>query len=215
MKRLYVLFLLVMVSGCSMKPSPDKWKTQTANAFASYQEYFLHGEDRLAKLELKRAIQEASCSTDLMPLARIYLGKCALHIAVLEDTSCPDYAQVRDLPEISGELNNYFLMLQHRIDEVDPTMLPHQYREYVRQVKRRDYKAAFSCIRKMKETSSKLIAAALIKGELDYGMIGYILDQASFRGYKKAVLAWLRFARQAAPTGDTILIDKKLNLLEN
>ena len=215
MKNLFLLFLLILVGGCAIKASPDKWKTQAANAFESYREYFLHGDDRLAAVELKRAIKEASCSADLMPLARIYLGECALHTAVLEDTACPDYNQIRALPEISGELNNYFLMLQNRMDEVDPAMLPRQYRKYVNRVKKKDFQAAFSNIREMRETSSKLIAAALIKGHLDYAMISYIIDQASFRGYKKAVIAWLRFSKKSATEKKKVLIEQKLYILDH
>ncbi len=198
-----------------MKAPPDRWKTDTSNAFESYREYYLQGNSRLAATELKRAIKEAKRSADLEPLARIYLGECALHAAVLIDDQCNDYLRISAMLGTEKELEAYYLMLQKKMNAVDETMLPRQYRAFVKNIKINDFKTAFSNLKNMPESSSKLIAAALMKDQLDKNMLAYIVDQASFRGYKQSVIAWLRFSKKTATKEDRILIDKKLNLLND
>ncbi|NIA19948.1 MAG: hypothetical protein GWP07_05930, partial [Xanthomonadaceae bacterium] len=158
---------------------------------------------------------EARCSADLEPLARIYLGECALHAAVLIDDQCSNYVRISDMLGTQEELKNYAFMLQKRMNDVDEAMLPHQYRAFVKKIKRKDFKTAFSNIKNMPDTSSKLIAASLMKDQLDNTMLAYIIDQASFRGYKKSVIAWLRFSKKTATREERMLIDEKLNLLND
>lgn len=214
MKKLFLL-ILIFITGCSMKSAPDRWKARAANAFASYQEYYLQGKDRLAAVELKRAIQEATCSADLEPLARIYLGECAIHSAALIDDECGNYIRIGNMLGTQQELKNYYLMLQKKMDVVDEAMLPRQYQAFVKYVKIKNFKSAFSCIKNMPETSSKLIAASLMKNQLDKNMLAYIINQASFSGYKKSVIAWLQFAKRTATKEEKVLINKKLGLLNN
>jgi len=214
MKKLF-LIILIFITGCSMKSPPDRWKAKASNAFDSYQEYYLQGKDRLAAVELKRAIKEATCSADLEPLARIYLGECAIHAAALIDDECGNYIQVSNMLGTQQELKNYYLMLQKKMDAVDEAMLPRQYQAFVKYVQIKDFKTAFSCIKNMPETTSKLIAASLIKNQLDKNMLAYIINQASFSGYKKSVIAWLQFAKKTATREERLLINKKLGLLNN
>lgn len=214
MKKVF-LIILIFIAGCAMKTPPDKWKTDTSNAFASYREYYLQGNSRLAATELKRALNEAKRSADLGPLARIYLGECALHAAVLINDQCNDYIRISDMLGTQKELEAYYLMLQKKMNAVDDTMLPRQYQGFVRNVKIKKFKTAFANIKNMPETSSKLIAAALMKDQLDKNMLAYIIDQASFRGYKKSVIAWLLFSKKTATSEERMLIDKKLNLLND
>jgi hypothetical protein len=214
MNRFFVI-ILILISGCSMKVPPDRWKANASNAFESYQEYYLQGKSRLAATELKKAIKEAACSADMEPLARIYLGECALHAAVLIDDECGNYIRISNMLGTQKELKNYSLMLQGKMDDVDAAVLPRQYRDFVRNVSKKDFKAAFSNIKGMPETSSKLIAASLMKDQLDKGMLAYVIDQASFRGYKKSVIAWLRFSKKSATEKEKVLIEQKLRILND
>ena len=105
-----ILFIAVFFGACSFKTPPNQWQHKSANAFNTYVKDFMHGEDSLAKSDLKRAIKHAKKSSDLTTLARVYLGKCALNISVGIDDKCEEYKNISHLVE-DEELLNYYSVI--------------------------------------------------------------------------------------------------------
>ena len=65
----------------------------------------------------------------------------------------------------------------------------------------------------MDKITSKLLAAALIKKEMDKKSVQKVLALASFFGYKKVVLFWLEESKKYADEKEIQIIEKKIQIL--
>lgn len=216
MKKYMLIIFILVFSGCSFKSDQkDLWKKNVSNSFDSYVTYYLQGDFRLASIELNRAVSCAKNSVDLSPLSKIYLGKCALDISVLRDVECQEYDSIKDMLEIDNDCDNYHYMLQKNFNKVNLKKLPLQYNNFVKAMKNKDYNNAFNAIRKMQKTSSKLVAAALMKEFLGKNEINYIINEASISGYKRAVISWLKFLKEKSSDVEQQKVQKMLDILTN
>lgn len=184
-----ILFTLFF-QACSLKAPDNKWEYDSSNAFSLYSKHFLSDENLLAKSDLENAIKFAKQSADLEQLARIYLGTCALNISAGIFDECKEYQNLKELVS-SKELESYSLMLKQNLDGNQIADLPKQYQSFSQCVISNNYNLAFKSLSSMTEVKSKFIAASLIKDKLDKTQILYLIDEASFYGYKKIVLYWL------------------------
>lgn len=188
--KIQLLLIIVFLSACSVKTPPNQWEYKSAKAFGSYTKYFLGSNEVLAKDSLKTAVKHAKLSGDLNQLARIYLGECALNISVGEMDTCVKYKNIKDLVD-SNELEAYYHMLQKSLTSEEIAYLPKQYRAFAASYGSKKYDGAFEHIMSMDELTSKFIAASLIKESLNKEKIEYLIETASFPGYKKLVVFWL------------------------
>ncbi len=211
-----VIFVFVFIfSGCSLKESQQNvWIKNSSNSFESYTNYFLKGENRLALVSLKRAIKSAKSSANLKPLAKIYLGVCALNNSVLIKDKCEGYLSILDLLDRDQETLGYYNMLQKRFDKVEIKYLPEQYRDFVGYIKKDDYKKAILRIRNMKNITSMLISASLVKDSLKKDDVDFIINKLSSYGYKKALINWLKYAKKLNSPEKNIKIDRVLSILK-
>lgn len=186
---IFITFLLSIgfFQGCSLKSPENQWQYNSSSAFNSYIKSFLIDEEELAKSDLQRAIKYAKQSANLEQLARIYLGTCALNISVGIEDKCKNYNEIKEFVN-SYELESYFLMLINKIDKEHISYLPKQYQSFVEYKLQKQYDLAFKAIKSMEETSSQFIAASLIKDEIKKSDINYLIEKASFYGYRKLVL---------------------------
>ncbi len=206
---------LILLSACSSKTPKNEWQFNSINAYESYNQYFLKDEVNLANLEIKRAQKYAKQSADLHTLTQIYLSQCALHVAVLEDDTCQEYLNVENLSR-SDEDHSYYLFLQHKLTKDDIKQLPSKYRKFAQYALIHDYKNAQKEILDMDNIVSKMIAASLIKESLENTTMKNIIDEASFYGYKKAVINWLRFyLTKVKDKKEKKLIEKKLQVIND
>lgn len=190
MRNIFYLFIvLLFMNACSMKTPPNDWQIQSSISFNSYTKNFLQGDDAIAKSDLKRAIAHAKSSADISSLARIYLGTCALNKSIGIIDTCHDYKMVEELTNDSS-LKTYYAFLEMQHQDVDINLLPKQYKHFFKYISLKEYSKAISSI-KDAPISSQLIAHSLIKEHLNEEQIENILDNASFYGYKKAVIYWL------------------------
>lgn len=161
-----ILFIAALFSACSFKTPPNQWQRQSADAFNSYVKDFMHGEDSLAKNDLRRAVKHAKKSADLTTLARVYLGKCALNVSVGVADKCEEYKSVSTLVE-DEELSNYYGVIT-KTSTLNPNAILDKNR-----------------------ATSILLNGALKKDTLNDAQRAKYLQVASYNGYKKAVLFWL------------------------
>ena len=215
MKRYtFILIIALLFAGCSFKSSPKfKYRVNASNSFDSYTDYYLKGETRLASTELKRAVQNAKEGYDLETLSKIYLGECALHIAILIHDPCDEYNSIKGLLKDKSD-ENYYRMIQGDIENVSIDSLPKEYRSFANYLKHKEYKKAFEAIKEMENVSSKLIAASIMKEHLTKDEIRYILSEASAMGYKKALKSWYSYLKSKSNQEEQKIIDKKMEIFK-
>ena len=98
--KIFMLLIVLFFAGCSFKSDEhDIWRKNATNSFESYSRYFLMGKNQMALVSLKRAINSAKSSANMTPLSKVYLGVCALHVAVLIDDKCEGYLSLSDVLE--------------------------------------------------------------------------------------------------------------------
>lgn len=208
-----VIFILVLISGCSFETPPNDWQYKSVNAFDTYTKDFLRSNDIAAKNDIKRAISHAKKSADLTSLARIYLGVCALNISVGIDDRCQAYLDIRDVVA-QDELDAYYAFLTSSLKKEDVKKLPKRYHDFAYSLLKEEYKDANEDVKDMQKVTSKLLTSALLKEKISKENILNVIESASFRGYKKAVLYWLKRLRDITSDKDEISkIDKKILIL--
>jgi len=186
----YFLLLTLFFTGCSLQEPKNAWQYKSTNAFNSYTINFLSANNMLAKSDLKRAIEHAKKSADFHQLATIYIGVSALHQSVGIEDKCIDYQNINDII-FDVSLQAYYHFLTHTLSREEIKLLPQQYQKFASYIQTKEFSKAQKEVKKMQKITSKLISAAIIKEHLNNETRDYLLKQASFYGYKKAVLFWL------------------------
>ena len=199
--------------GCSFNTPPNAWQHKSASAFHSYTQNFLQGHEALARNDLDRARSHAKMSADLSQLARIELGKCALHIAVGIDDTCLEYVALEEIVD-SAQLDAYYALLRKRITKEQIAYLDDSYSTFAQAYRIGDYKEAIAQLHAIEKPSSKIIAAALIQKHLSYEEQEQILSFVSFYGYKKAAIFWLKSLLKQSDGTQKSLLSKKLQILQ-
>lgn len=210
-----LLFIsLLLLSACSFKSPPNQWQYKSTAAFDSYTKNFLSANDALAKNDLSRAISHAKQSADLEMLARVYLGVCALNISVGIDDECKDYLLISDLVD-DKSLDAYYSFITLKPKYLVEN-LSSQYRDFALAIRERNFAKANSEILTIDKTTSKLLAAALIKDKLSEVTRDEMINIASFYGYKKSILFWLNEAMlNAVDEGKRKNLSKKISILNS
>jgi hypothetical protein len=210
----FLTSLFLFISGCSFQTPPNNWQYKSSNAFESYTKNFLQDHTIMAKNDLSRAQEHARMSADLTMLARIYLGKCALNIAVGVEDHCQEYLELQALVQ-DNSLQAYYALLQKNTNAEHITQLPKQYQDFANALYAQKYTKAFDAIVSLEPISSQLIAASLIKSQLTDLQREKMIDIASFYGYKKAVLFWLQEAKNSATNLQKVQeIETKITILQ-
>ena len=212
--RQYILFLIGMfLVACSSPVPKNEWQYKSVNAFESYKNNYLEGNDLLAKYDLQHAMHSAKKSANLTTLARIYLGQCALDKSVGVANNCSKYVQILDVVE-TKELEAYYALISNKLNTQHLKYLAPKYKKFAQALYKHNYQKAFDAIQKCESDLSKLLWGALIHEHLNNTQRRYFLEVASINGYKKAVLFWLKELRkyEKDPQKQKIL-DKKIAIL--
>jgi len=213
--KIVLLFTLLLFSGCSLQTPPNNFEYKSANSFSSYTKNFLSANDLLAKNDMKRAIKHAKQSANLNTLARIYLGECSLNISVGIKDNCSKYEDIRDIAK-DKYLESYYSLIRKKLQYNDIESLPKRYKKFAFYFINNKYNKAYKEISSMQEINSQLISAYLIKEYLDEKQILSIIDKASFYGYKKSVLFWLKTLKNiTVDEHKKERISKKIDILKS
>lgn len=215
MRRVFVVLLIVTIFvGCSLKTKPNLWEYKSAQAFESFKNNFLKGRESLAKSDLKRAVEIAKSSDDLTQLASIYLGKCALELAVGQKDKCEDFHQIQKLVR-SKKLDNYYYFLQNDTKRLDPKFLPKRYKGFANVLKKGDYKAANKAIESIEDPVSAMVSLSLLGDKALKKSIKNVLKKVSFYGYKKGVIYLLgRLVKKTIDPQEKEKLQKKIAVLK-
>ncbi len=164
-KITFITIILLSFFGCSFKSPVNDWQYKSVNAFDSYTQNFLSLNNTLAKDDLNRAIKHAKKSANFTTLARIYLGECALNISVGLNDRCEKYQDIKSIVN-DNYLESYYNLITLNLDKVQLSSLNNSYQNFTKSLIAKDFKDATYQIWQMDKTSSKLLAASLIKKNL-------------------------------------------------
>ncbi len=212
--KFIILTVIILFTGCSFKTSDKyKYRVDASNSFESFKKYYLQGKTRLASIALKRALQNAKAGSDINSIAKIYLGECALHNAMLIKDNCSEFAQIKDIIN-DKTIQNYYLFLIGDFQKIDTQFLSKQYRDFTKYLKQQDIKNAIKALHKIKDIDSQIIAASLIKNKLSKKDVKDIIKSSSSMGYKKATARWYKFLMKKSTADEKRVIEKKLKLFQ-
>ncbi len=186
-----MMFSFLLVGCGSSKPVPE-WTDASFNQLDNYKKSYLSGKERIAEAYFNKAIDEIKSSGDLDILARAYLTKYAVQVAVLEAFDDSEYLRI-DVVEPVLQNKNFYNFLKGAFDNVDEKLLPQQYECFLRAIKSRKKDDVAHEISNMDNPLSKLIAIGLLvqKNKVDEIDLKLASDIASENGWKKALLAYL------------------------
>lgn len=214
-KKLSFVLIILMLGGCSFQSPKNEWQVKSTNAYASYTQNFLIGNDLMAKNDLSRAVKHAKQSADLTQLSTIYLGKCALNISVGVDDNCDEYKEVSDLIN-NKQLDAYYHLLTASLEPKHIAYLPKQYKKFSEILTNNNLVELDKNILSMEKTTSKILAASLAKDKLTQSTKKEISKIASYHGYKKVVLFWLEESKKTSSNSNEIEnINRKISILNS
>jgi len=191
-KIICLMMFSILLVGCgSSKPVPD-WTYASFNQLDNYKKSCLSGKERIAEASFNKAVDEIKSSGDLDILARAYLTKYAVQVAVLEAFDGREYLKI-DAVEPVLQNKSFYSFLKGAFDNVDEKQLPQQYAGFFRTFKSGKKDDVAYEISKMENPLSKLIAIGLLvkKDKYDETDLKLAIDIASQNGWKKALLAYL------------------------
>lgn len=191
MKKHLLLIICLLFLGCASKPIPD-WLNISYNQLESYKKSYLSGEDKVAAIQFKAAINEIRKSGDLEILSRAYLIRMALQATALENTDDDEYLKI-DALQPSLPNRSFYAFLKGEINQVDDSMLPQQYRGFCKALRQNAGAESLQEIEKMEDPLSQLIALGIIVRlrQDNEDVLKKAIAAASAQGWKKPLLVYL------------------------
>jgi len=191
-KIIYLMIVSFLLFGCgSSKPIPD-WTNASFDQLDNYKTCYLSGRERIAEAYFNKAVDEIKKGGDLEILARAYLTKYAVQVAVLEAFDDGEYLRI---DAVAPVLQNraFYIFLKGSFDKVDEKLLPQQYGGFLIAFQNGNAEDIANEISKMDNPLSKLIAIGLLvqKNKYDERNLKIAIDAASYNGWRKALLVYL------------------------
>lgn len=218
-KWILIALCCFFIVGCASKTIPD-WINAAHNHLENYKKNQLAGEEKIAELHFKKAIEEIKKSGDLELMSKAYLTKCAIQVALLEKMDDSDYLKVQ-IAHPSFANKNFHLFLQGNFGQVQKNLLPEQYHNFLSAVQKGLTAEVTNTIEKIEDPLSRLIAAGLaVRGnKFDERSLKVAIDTASANGWKKALFIYLERLRSLYETENEIKkaesIRQKIELIKN
>lgn len=215
MNYLILLFITFFLSACSFSSPVNQWQHKSVSAYESYVKNFLSANDAMANNDLQRAIEHSKKSSNLDTLGRIYLGQCALNIAFEINDKCENYNQISDVIN-NKALDAYYSLITSTLKKEQIEQLPDVYQEFATKIVEENFEDSIEAIQNFENPSSIFISASLVKKYLTSKDIEQIIEKASFYGYKKGVIYWLKkLSKITTDLSKKSIIIKKIAILES
>ncbi|MDX1295092.1 MAG: hypothetical protein R3302_02425 [Sulfurimonadaceae bacterium] len=212
-RALSITTVMILLAGCAAPQHEDAWRYQSAAATKAYGEHFLKDERVQIESNYSQAERTAKQSADLIPLARLYLSQCALNTAVLVDDPCSEFDRISDLHDDS-EMKAYYAMLRGTLSSEQVRDLPSRYRSFARAYIEKEAEKIRRAVDGITPLRSRLVAASLVRHYLTDAQLDALISEASHVGYRRAVIAWMRFQMETTTDSDKkLLLERKLELL--
>ncbi len=213
-----LLTILLMSCGGS-QPIPD-WTYVSFNQMEDFKKAYLEGKEGMADLHFQCAVEEIKKSGDLNLLAKAYLNRYAVQVALLESFRDDDFLKIQTA-EPDPVNAGFYSFLKGNFSQTNRNLLPPQYTQTVADVlaARRDSLAAD--VRKIEDPLSRLVMTGLL---VRYGydneeLLNGAVEAASRQGWKKALLVYLNrlqaFYEQRQESEKADKIKQKILLIQS
>ncbi|MFZ0106308.1 MAG: hypothetical protein WAK92_05555 [Thiobacillus sp.] len=195
MKKLFLAACLILLAGCGGKTPPPDWKVDSADLIERYKKHELRGENILAERYFQQAVNAAGSAGQVAETARLWLVRCAVRRASLDDDDCSEYVELAKL-ETTDEDRAYYQFITLDWNRVEASRLPKHYAALLAGPadKRLAQVAAIDA------PLSRLLAASLVvqRGEADDALLALATETASAEGWKRPLLVYLKLAEKRA-----------------
>ncbi|MFP4616523.1 MAG: hypothetical protein ACLFRB_11705 [Thiohalorhabdus sp.] len=219
--RLVPVLMVVLVAGClGGPPAGPAWRIRAAEATEAYYTAMLTGDNQSAGSSLSRALEAASASDELRPLARVHLGRAAMQVALRRE---PDLARTGELIALAGDrdLAAYRRFLAGTPEAGDAELLPAALTAPARHLRADRPGALAESVAAIEDPRLRVVAAAV--GHHRYpgrrAFADAAVAAASPEGWRGVLLAWLpvqvEAARRAGDTAEAAAIRSHLRWLQN
>ena len=190
-----VLFFIFLFQACSSPQPNNNWQYQATSSLEAYTKHYLEGNSIRAKVDLSRARRLATQSSQLHTLVNIELSVCAINIGTLKPSECKNVSDLLVI-EPNPSQKAYLALLNSQLSSTQVNELPRQYQAFASTLLESDIERINEKTARIEPVTSRLIASALIKDQLDDKNIQELIDTLSYHGYKTPLLAWLKFQMQ-------------------
>jgi len=195
MKKLLLTACLLLLAGCGGKTLPPDWKVDSADLIERYQKHELRGENILADRYFQQAVHAAGSAGQVAETARLWLVRCAVRRASLDDDDCSEYVELAKL-ETTDEDRAYYQFITLDWSRVDASRLPKHYAALVAGAADKRH----AQVEGINAPLSRLLAASLVvkRGEADDALLSLATETASAEGWKRPLLVYLKLAEKRA-----------------
>ncbi len=196
-----------LLLGCAGGPPAPDWQVNAHGALQRATVADLEGQDRVAGVEWRRALEETRRTARLDLLARVELSRCAVRQASLDVSACDGFEHLQ--ADATPEDQAYARYLMGAPEAADQPLLPPVHRAVAQVLLAPPAEGrAAPVLTAMADPVSRLVAAgALFRAErLDPSGIAVAVGTASAQGWRRPLLAWLQVqADVARQSGDAAL----------
>ncbi|MCX5828074.1 MAG: hypothetical protein NTV58_08755, partial [Deltaproteobacteria bacterium] len=168
------------------------WTYASFNQMEDFKKAYLEGKAEIADFHFQRAVEEIKKSGDLNLLAKAYLNRYAVQVALMESFRDDDFLKIQ-AAEPDPVNAAFYAFLKGNFSQTDRNLLPPQYSPTVADIlaARRDSVAAD--VQKIEEPLSRLVMTGLLvrHGYENAELLNGAVETASRQGWKKALLVYL------------------------
>lgn len=189
---LTVTLLMILLMSCGGSQPIPEWKYASFNQMEDFKKSYLEGKAGIADFNFQRAVEEIKKSGDLNLLAKAYLNRYAVQVALLESFRDDDFLKIQTA-EPDPVNAGFCAFLKGNFSQTDRNLLPPQYAQTVADIlaARKDSLAAD--VQKIEDPLSRLVMTGLL---VQYGyeneeLLNGAVETASRQGWKKALLVYL------------------------
>ncbi|KIM11457.1 MAG: hypothetical protein KU37_04370 [Sulfuricurvum sp. PC08-66] len=183
------LFIALFWSGCAKEK--HIWKINGNSHFNKYQTFLLKGDNFKARYYLEYAIKEAKNSSNLVDLATMHLGSCAMQRALFSNEACTAYDALA--PHVHNDVLSTYKDFLFAVP-LDAAKLPPKYHVVYKTIQAQNPEVLLDKIKNLPTPFAQAIAAnvAARNGVMSLELIDYMIERASIFGYKALMMEWMR-----------------------
>lgn len=186
MKKILLLIAISILSSCSSQPAPA-WQQDGNTTMTNFINSYMEGNDRFALNYYSKLVESLSLTADPDIMVIAPITKCAMNIALLKESSCPD------IEPFSGTLKKKENLKYLNLVSGAKSDLPSKYRDLAKGTSPCSTEVTNLKIKKLDTPLSKIIGVSLAfhSGCYDEKTIMMAIDSASAEGWKRTALTYL------------------------
>ena len=192
MVLLPVTLLMILLMSCSgSQPIPD-WTYASFNQMEDFKKDYLEGKAGIADLHFEHAVDEIKKSGDLNLLAKAYLNRYAVQVALLESFRDDAFLKIQTAePDPANAV--FYAFLRGNFSQTDNNLLPPQYARTVDDILAARRGSLAADVQKIEDPLSRLVMTGLLVryGYENEELLNGAVETASRQGWKKALLVYL------------------------